>query len=615
MAKNSERIDALKQQISNMPNNPGIYQYFNKEGKIIYVGKAKNLKKRVSSYFTKNHDDSPKTRILVRNIHEIKYMVVKSEEDALLLENSLIKKHQPRFNVRLKDDKTYPWICVKAEDFPRVFYTRKAIKDGSLYFGPYTSVRMVRTLIDFIRQIYKIRTCALNLSKENIAKGKYKVCLEYHIGNCKGPCIGKVEEAAYRAQLEDIKHILKGNIKEVKEHLKQQMLDLAKELKFEEANEVKEKYQLIDNYQSKSTVVSPTITNVDVFSILDDKEIAYVNYLRVIDGAIVQSHTIELKRALEETTEELFITAIAEIRQRIFSNARELIVPFIPDVELQNVSFFIPQRGDKKELLDLSLRNLKYYKQEKLKQMEKVDPERHTNRILERLKSDLHLDELPRHIECFDNSNIQGKYPVSACVVFKDAKPSKKDYRHFNVKTVIGPDDFATMQEVLQRRYTRLVNENEPLPQLVIVDGGKGQLSSAVKIFKELGIFDKVQLIGIAKRLEEIFFPDDSIPLYLDKTSESLKVIQHLRNEAHRFGITHHRNRRSNDFIKSELNSIEGIGPKTVELLLSEFKSVEAIKDAEEKEIVKLIGSAKTKVIKNYFSNKIVNNDDKVENE
>jgi len=602
MAKKNERIESLKQLISVLPEEPGIYQYFNKESKIIYVGKAKNLKKRVSSYFTKQHDDSPKTRILVRNIVDIKYMVVKSEEDALLLENSLIKKHQPRFNVRLKDDKTYPWICVKAESFPRVFYTRNVIKDGSIYFGPYTSVRMVKTLIEFVRQIYSIRTCSLNLSPENIAKGKYKVCLEYHIGNCKGPCIGEVEENHYRNQIEDIKHILKGNIKEVKEHLRETMQRLASELKFEEANNVKEKLQLIDNYQSKSTVVSPTVTNVDVFSILDDHDTAYVNYLRVVDGAIIQSHTIEMKRALEESTEDMFITGIAEIRQRIFSTSRELIVPFIPPVELNNVTFFVPQRGDKKELLNLSERNLKYFKQEKLKQMEKVDPERHTNRILERLKVDLQLDEWPRHIECFDNSNIQGKYPVSACVVFKDAKPSKKDYRHFNVKTVEGPNDFATMEEVLKRRYMRLIQEEEPLPQLVIVDGGKGQLSSAVKIFKELEILDKVQLIGIAKRLEEIFFPNDPIPIYLDKTSESLKVIQHLRNEAHRFGITHHRNRRSNDFIKSELNAIEGIGSKTAETLLAHFKSVQAIKEASFNDVADVVGKAKATVIHNYFT-------------
>jgi len=600
LASNTEHI---KQLVDLLPENPGVYQYFNAEGKIIYVGKAKNLRKRVSSYFNKDHD-SYKTTVLVAKIADIRHIVVDTEEEALLLENSLIKKYQPRYNVLLKDDKTYPWICVKNEHFPRVFSSRNLVKDGSTWFGPYASVKMVRTLLEFIRQIYQVRTCHLNLDPLIVARNKYKVCLEYHIGNCKGPCVGEQEEAVYLEMIADVKNILKGNVSHVISHLKETMNGLARELRFEEAHLVKEKIEHLENYRSKSTVVNPDIHNVDVYSILDDVGFAYVNFLKIVNGAIIQSHTVEMKKRLEETKEELLEIAIAEIRQKISSDAREILVPFPLDLELAGTKILVPQRGDKVKLMELSERNLKFYRMEKLKQLSKVDPEQHTSRVLETMKKDLALPCLPRHIECFDNSNLQGTNAVSSCVVFKDARPSKKDYRHFNIKTVEGPDDFASMEEVLHRRYSRLLAENQPLPDLVVIDGGKGQLSSAIKIFEELGLFPRVELVSIAKRLEEIFKPGDPIPLYLDKNSESLKVIQRLRNEAHRFGITHHRNKRSRAFISSELNSIEGIGSKTAELLLSELKSIQAIKDASLEDLEKIIGKAKAQVVRQYFGAK-----------
>lgn len=600
MSKNPQKSDYLKNLVAVLPEKPGVYQYFNAEGKIIYVGKAKSLKKRVSSYFNKDHD-SIKTNILVSKIADIKHIIVETEEEALLLENSLIKKYQPRYNVLLKDDKTYPWICIKQEAFPRIFLTRHLTQDGSTWFGPYASVKMVRTLLEFIRQIYPLRSCNLNLSPTMIAKGKYTVCLEYHIGNCKGPCVGYQAEDEYLQTIADVKNILKGNIAQVINHLKGTMMSLAAELRFEEAHQVKEKLEHLENYRSKSTVVNPDIHNVDVFTILDDIGIAFVNFLKVANGAIIQSHTVEIKKRLDESKEELLEIAIAEIRQKIFSDAREILIPFPIELELKDVKFNVPQRGDKVKLIELSERNLKYFRLEKMKQMSRVDPEQHTSRILETMKRDLQLSTLPAHIECFDNSNLQGTNPVSACVVFKNAKPSKKDYRHFNIKTVEGPNDFASMEEVLRRRYSRLLAENEPLPDLVVIDGGKGQLSSAVNIFEELQLFPKVQLISIAKKLEEIFKPGDPIPLYLDKNSESLKVIQRLRDEAHRFGITHHRNKRSQTFISSELNSIEGIGPKTAELLLSVFKSIDGIKNADEESLIKHIGKAKTNLIRAYF--------------
>ena len=591
----------IKEQVAVLPEKPGVYQYFDKLGTLIYVGKAKNLKKRVSSYFSKEHDH-PKTRILVRKIVSIQHIVVSSEQDALLLENNLIKKYRPRYNIMLKDDKSYPWIVITNEPYPRVFHTRNVVKDGSTYFGPYANVRMSRFLLDMVKQLYRLRTCGLNLVQKEIAKGKYKVCLEYHIKNCEGPCIGLQTEDSYAQTILDIKNILRGNISEVMQVLKKRMQQLVSQLQFEEAKLIKEHIEMLERYQSKSTIVSPTITNVDVYSILDDIDVAYVNFLKVVNGGVIQVHTVEIKKQLDESPDELLGMAITEIRQKIPSTATEIIVPFEPDFKFDNVQYSIPQRGDKKQLLELSERNVKYFKLEKLKQLKRVDPERHTNRILETLQKDLQLSVLPRHMECFDNSNIQGAFPVAACVVFKNAKPSKQDYRHFNIQTVEGPNDFASMEEILTRRYTRLLAENQDLPQLVIVDGGKGQLSSAVKIFKQLGIFDKIQLIGIAKRLEEIFFPDDSIPLYLDKTSESLKVIQQMRDEAHRFGITHHRNQRSKHFITSELHTIPGIGPKTAEILLTEFKSVAAVKKASIADLAKVIGNAKAEVVKKFFT-------------
>ncbi len=595
------KIKYLKEKISVLPSDPGVYQYFNKDGKIIYVGKAKKLKKRVSSYFV-GKPDNGKTALLVRNIANIEHIVVNSEEDALLLENNLIKKYQPRYNVLLKDDKSYPWIVVKNEPFPRVFSTRHVIKDGSLYFGPYTSLGMVRTLLDLFKSTYPLRNCKLNLSQQNISQGKYKVCLEYHIGNCKGPCIGEFDEDTYRENIESIKNILRGNINSVIKYLKEMMHSYASKYKFEEAEEVKQKIKQLNSYQSKSTIVSASINNVDVYSIIEDENSAYVNFLKVVNGSIIQAHTIEMKKRLNESLPELLSLAISEIRERLHSNSRELIVPFKPDTEFENVRFVIPKKGEKKQLLELSERNVKYYRLEKLKQESVRKKETREDRILNTMQKDLRLKEKPMHIECFDNSNIQGNFPVAACVVFKNAKPSKKDYRHFNVKTVVGPDDFASMEEIIERRYKRLINENESLPNLVIIDGGKGQLGAAMKIFRKLEIDDKVAVIGIAKRLEEIFFPGDPIPLYLDKNTETLKIIQHARNEAHRFGITFHRNQRSKNFVASELDQIKGIGEKTAQTLLSEFKSVEQIKKTSLKEIQGVIGMAKGKIVWDYFN-------------
>jgi len=594
---------SLKNKIDSLPNNPGIYKFLNSTGKIIYVGKAKNLKKRVNSYFV-NPFQSNKTSVLVKNIKEIEYIVVDTEEEALLLENALIKQFLPRYNVLLKDDKTYPWICVKNEVFPRVYYTRKKINDKSTYFGPYSSVRMVKILMDFIRQIYPLRTCSLNLSQANINSGKYKKCLEFHIGNCKAPCEKLENEDDYNVYISCIKNILKGNIAQVRLKIKDSMLKAAEELKFEEANIIKEKLSLIDKYQSRSTVVNSGITNIDVFSFLDDINSAYVNFIKVVNGATVQSFTLEIKKRLNESKEDLLLIAITEIRQRIESDSKEILIPFELDYNFNNATFTVPIKGDKKKLLDFSLQNAKLYKLEQLKNLKITDPESHSKRILEVLKKDLNMKEIPNHIECFDNSNIQGKYPVSSCVVFKNAKPSKKDYRIFNIKDVEGPNDFATMEEVIYRRYFRLISEKQQLPQLIIIDGGKGQLNSAYKVLKNLEIDEKITIIGIAKKLEEIFFYNDPIPLFLDKNSESLKLIQSLRNEAHRFGITHHRNLRSKSFISSELEEIRGIGSKTAEYLLKIFHSVERVKTADKEALVKAIGKKKALIIKNYFLNK-----------
>lgn len=598
----------LSDKLKSLPNKPGVYQYFNSDGVIIYVGKAKNLKSRVSSYFNKQHEGG-KTNLLVKQIADIKTLVVGSELEALLLENNLIKKYQPKYNILLKDDKTYPWICVKNERFPRVFSTRNVVKDGSAYFGPYASVRMMNTVLELIRSLYPLRNCNYNLSKENITNNKFKVCLEYHIGNCKAPCVNEQTEEDYNQTVHQIKDIIKGNINSVTKFLKPLMKSYSEKLEFEKAQLIKEKIQTLENYQSKSVVVSPTINDVDVFSIVSDESYGFVNYLKVINGAIIQGHTIALKKKLDETDDELLQIGIAELRVRFESESKEVIVPFKPDLEDENIKFTIPQRGDKKQLLELSERNAKYYRLEQKKQQANVNPTKHSDRILERLQKDLRMSEKPTHIECFDNSNIQGTNAVAACVVFKDGKPSKKDYRHFNIKTVEGPDDFASMTEIVYRRYKHLLEENQPLPQLIIIDGGKGQLNAALKSLDDLGLRGKITIIGIAKRLEEIYFPNDAVPLYLNKTSESLKIIQYLRNEAHRFGITHHRNKRSKAAIKSELAEIEGIGYKTAQQLLWKFKSVTRIKKASLEELEKVISKKRAKVVFDFFDKKLRNVD------
>lgn len=593
--------DHLKLILQTLPGKPGVYQYFDKNGKILYVGKAKNLKKRVSSYFTKTHD-SGKTRVLVGKIADIQTIIVDTEFDALLLENNLIKKYQPRYNVMLRDDKTYPWICIKNEPFPRVFKTRTMIKDGSEYFGPYASVGILHALLELIREIYPLRTCKYDLHEKNIESGKYKVCLEYHLGNCLGPCEGLQEKEDYDQNIQSIRQIIKGNYNDALRYMADMMQEYAKNLDFEMAQMVKIKMDKIKNYQVKSTVVSPTIGNVDVFSIVSDETAGFVNFLRVNNGAIIQSHTLEMKKKLDESDDELLEEGIIEIFDRFGSPSHELILPIDLKLEIPNKKITIPQIGDKKRLIELSERNAKYYRLEQLKQIKIVDPDRHTTRIMAQMKKDLRMPVEPRHIEGFDNSNIQGTNPVSACVVFKDGKPSKKDYRIFNVKTVEGPDDFATMEEVIYRRYKRVLEEEGELPQLILIDGGKGQLGAALKSIDKLGLRGKITVIGIAKKLEEIFFPGDSIPLYLDKTSETLKVLQHVRNESHRFGISKHRNRRSNNSFNSELEGIPGIGDKTIQDLLSKFKSVKRIKSATKEELAEVVGLSRAQKIIQYFA-------------
>ena len=588
-------------QIKTLPHQPGVYQYFDADEKLIYVGKAKNLKKRVSSYFTKHHEYG-KTRVLVKNIASVKHIVVETENDALLLENNLIKKYQPKYNVMLKDDKSYPWICVKKERFPRVFPTRRVIKDGSEYFGPYTSMKTVKTLLGLIKGLYQLRTCNYDLSEAKIEDGKYKVCLEYHLGNCKGACEGYETEEEYHANIVAIREILKGNFKDSLQQFRAQMKMYAEAMQFEDAQKIKEKLEILENYQAKSTIVNPKISNVDVFSIVSDETYAYINFLQLSYGSIIRSHTLELKKKLQETDKELLEIAITEIRQRFNSNSKEIFVPFKVDLG-EDIKVSVPKLGDKKSILDLSERNAKYYRMDKLKQIKIVDPDRHANRIMAQMKADLRLSEEPRHIECFDNSNIQGTNPVAACVVFKNGKPSKKDYRHFNIKTVEGPDDFASMEEVVYRRYKRLLDEDEPLPQLIIIDGGKGQLSSALKSLDILGLRGKIAIIGIAKRLEELFYPDDPIPLYLDKKSETLKVIQQLRNEAHRFGITFHRDKRSKQALHTALESIPGIGEKTVTELLKHFKSTQRVGKASFDDLEAVVGASRAKKIITHFQN------------
>ncbi len=590
---------SLELQIQTLPDNPGVYQYYDKEGKILYVGKAKNLKKRVSSYFNKVHDNA-KTNVLVRKIVEIKHIVVSSEQDALLLENNLIKKLQPRYNVLLRDDKTYPWICIKKEPFSRIFPTRRMVKDGSEYFGPYTNFKTVNTVLELIKELYPLRTCNYDLTENNIQNHKYKVCLEYHIGNCKGGCEGHETLENYQKQVNAIREILKGNFKESLKEFKVKMQELASTMHFEEAQKIKEKIEVLEQYQSRSTILNPKISNIDVFSIISDESVAYVNFLQISYGAIIRSYTLELKKKLEETNEELLELAVVELRGRFQLTSKEIILPFALDFG-DKIKVTVPQLGDKKQILELSERNAKYYRMDQLKQIQIVDPERHTNRIMAQMQKDLRLSVEPRHIECFDNSNIQGTNPVAACVVFKDGKPSKKDYRHFNIKTVEGPNDFASMEEVVYRRYKRLLDENQSLPQLIIIDGGKGQLSSALKSIDELGLRGKIAIIGIAKRLEELFYPGDSVPLYLDKKSETLKVIQFLRNEAHRFGITFHRDKRSKSALNSSMETIPGIGEKTMQTLITHFKSVKRLKLASEKDISEVIGASKAKKIYDFY--------------
>jgi excinuclease ABC subunit C len=592
-------LPSLELQIQSLPDNPGVYQYYDKEDKILYVGKAKNLKKRVSSYFNKVHDNG-KTNVLVRKIVTIKHIVVSSEQDALLLENNLIKKLQPRYNVLLRDDKTYPWICIKKEPFPRIFPTRRMIKDGSEYFGPYTNFKTVNTILDLVKELYPLRTCNFDLSSQNIDKGKFKVCLEFHIGNCKGGCEAYETAEHYQIQVNAIREILKGNFKESLKDFKSKMQEFAANMQFEEAQKIKEKIEVLENYQSRSTVLNPKISNIDVFSIVSDETMAYVNFLQIAHGAIIRSHTLELKKKLDETDQELLELAVVELRERFHLTSKEIVLPFALNLG-ENVKITVPQLGDKKHILELSERNAKYYRLDQLKQIQIVDPERHTNRIMAQMQKDLRLSVEPRHIECFDNSNIQGTNPVAACVVFKDGKPSKKDYRHFNIKTVEGPNDFASMEEVVYRRYKRLLDENQPLPQLIIIDGGKGQLSSALKSIDDLGLRGKIAIIGIAKRLEELFYPGDSVPLYLDKKSETLKLIQFLRNEAHRFGITFHRDKRSKSALDSSIETIPGIGEKTMLTLIKHFKSVKRLKLASEKEISDVVGVFKSKKIIEFY--------------
>ena len=592
----------LELQVKTLPNEPGVYQYFDKNEVIIYIGKAKNLKKRVSSYFSKTHENG-KTKVLVTKIVSIKHIVVETETDALLLENNLIKKHKPRYNILLKDDKTYPWICIKKERFPRIFMTRRVIKDGSEYFGPYTSIKTVRILLDLIKELYPLRTCTYDLSHQNINEGKYKVCLEYHLKNCKGACENLETESHYNNSIKAIRNIIKGNFKEGLEKFQEMMLVCAEKMEFEEAQKIKEKLSLLGNYQSKSTIINPAINNVDVFSIISDETHGYANFLKISNGAIIQSHTTEIKKKLAETDIELLTHFIVEIRQRFNSISPEIYVPF--NVNLGGiVKVTIPKLGDKKRIIELSERNAKYYRQEQFKQTQIVDPERHVKRIMAQMKKDLRLHVEPRHIECFDNSNIQGTHPVAACVVFRDGKPSKKEYRHYNIKTVVGPDDFGSMEEVVFRRYKRLLEEEQTLPQLIIVDGGKGQLSSGLKALEDLGLRGKIAIIGIAKRLEEIYYPDDPIPLYLDKKSETLKITQYLRNEAHRFGITFHRNKRSKSAIKSELEQIPDVGVQTITTLLRKFKSAKRVKEASLEELKSEIGHARAVKVHSFYHKK-----------
>lgn len=587
--------------VRNLPQKPGVYQYFDDKNRIIYVGKAKNLKKRVSSYFSKINSISGKVQMLVRKIADIRYIVVDSEQDAFLLENNLIKKYRPHYNVALKDDKTFPWICIKNEPFPRIYSTRHVVHDGSVYFGPYANVKLMHTLLDLARQLYPLRNCNLSLTDKNIKAEKFKVCLEYHLGNCKGPCEALQTREDYDLSIESIKEIIKGNLQAVNRQLKDLMMEYADKLEFEKAHLIKEKLELLEKFQSKSTVVNPAINNVDVFSILPDITSAYVNFMKIMNGAIIQVHTIELVKKLDETPEELLSIAITDIRQRFESQASEVIIPFAIDYDLPGITFTVPKIGDKKKLLELSERNVKYYQLEKEKQKELVDPGHRSKRILDQMMKDLRMTEPPVHIECFDNSNIQGAYPVASMVCFMDGKPDKSEYRHFNIKTVEGPNDFASMEEIIYRRYSRLQEEKASIPQLIIVDGGKGQLSAAMKSLNKLGLNGKMTVIGIAKKLEEIYYPNDPLPLYLDKRSDTLRIIQQMRDEAHRFGITHHRKRRDKGTIKAQLTGIDGIGTTINQILLRKFKSVKNIQVATLQELQETIGKSKGQIVYKHF--------------
>ncbi len=593
----------LELQLKSLPSEPGVYRFYDKNGQLLYVGKAKSLKNRVLSYFNKNLSGY-RTRIMVSKIHRLETTIVPSEYDALLLENNLIKEHQPFYNVMLKDDKTYPWICIKNEDFPRIFLTRTMIKDGSEYYGPYAKVRPAKILLDTIKHIYKIRTCSLNLSPNKIAEGKYRVCLEYHIKNCEGPCEMLESMEDYDAKIDAIRGIVKGDYRLAKDYLINQMNRFASNLQFESAQTIKERIEMLEKYQSKHTVMNPHIDDVDVFGMTSDETAAYVNYFKIRNGNIIQSFTTEIKKILEETDEDILEEALIEIRQKFNSDSKEILLPFHLTVEIPNAKIFVPKMGDKKRIVELSEKNAKEYRLEKMKQMQIVDPDRHANRIMAEMKKLLRMPEEPRHIEGFDNSNIQGTNPVSACVVFKDGKPSKADYRIFHPKTVVGANDFATMEEVIYRRYKRMLDENESLPQLIVIDGGKGQLSSAVKSLKLLGLYGKITIIGIAKRLEEIFFPEDPIPLYLDKKSETLKILQRVRDEAHRFGVKHHRTRRKNTTITSELETIPGVGGKSIDLLFEKLKSVKRIKEAPLETLEEILGKSRGKVVWDFFNEK-----------
>ncbi len=597
-----EVSDHIKSILKALPEKAGVYQFFEENGSILYVGKAKVLKNRVTSYFNKNKYDSIKTKLMVKKIRDIKYSVVETESDALLLEDSLIKKFKPRYNILLKDDKSYSSIVIKNEPFPRVFSTRQILNDGSTYFGPYTSGKSLYSILDLIKELYPLRTCTLNLSKANIQAKKFKVCLEYHLGNCLGPCVGKQREEDYQKGVQHIKRIIKGEYLEAVKNLKKDMLLLASEQKFEQAQQLKERIQTLENFQAKSTIVNTDIDNVEVFSIASDAQSIYANYMHVMRGSIVHVYTAEVVRQLDETDEEVLAFVIRSFRERMKSQAKSALIPFDIHEKIPGLELIVPQRGDKKKLIELSLKNANHFLLEARKRSAFLDPERNTKRILETMKKDLRLPEYPVHIECFDNSNIQGTNPVSACVVFKNAKPSKSDYRIFNIQSVVGPDDFASMREAVYRRYARLIQEEQPLPQLLIIDGGKGQLSSAMESLDLLGLRGKIAVIGIAKRLEEIFFPGDSIPIYLDKRSESLKIIQHLRNEAHRYGLSKHRQRRSKGAIHSELENIAGVGAKTIEKLLQHFSSVARIKLATQKEIEQVVGEKIGEKVKNYFT-------------